>query len=75
MRQWSALINELNEKLLPLAKEQTDLLEKAYREGQADLQAILNSRDQTLELLATQIDATREFHLANIRYQAASGKP
>jgi cobalt-zinc-cadmium efflux system outer membrane protein len=75
MRQWAALISELNDKLLPLAKEQTDILEKAYREGQADLQTVLNSREQTLELLATQIDATREFHLANIRHHAASGKP
>ena len=75
MRQWAALITELNDKLLPLAKEQTDLLEKAYREGQVDLQAVLNSRDQTLELLANQIDATREFRLANIRHQTASGKP
>ena len=73
MRQWAALISELNDKLLPLAKEQTDLLEKAYREGQADLQTVLTSREQTLELLATQIDATREFHLANIRHQSSRG--
>ncbi len=73
MRQWAALISELNEKLLPLAKEQTDLLEKAYREGQTELKAVLTSREQTLELLATQIDATREFHLANIRHQASRG--
>lgn len=73
MRQWAALISELNDKLLPLAKEQTDLLEKAYREGQTELKTVLTSREQTLELLATQIDATREFHLANIRHQAARG--
>lgn len=73
MRQWAALISELDDKLLPLAKEQTDLLEKAYREGQGNLQAILTSREQTLELLATKIDATREFHLANIRHQTARG--
>ncbi len=73
MRQWSALISELNDKLLPLAKEQTDLLEKAYREGQTELKTVLTSREQTLELLATKIDATREFHLANIRHQASRG--
>ncbi len=73
MRQWSALISELNDKLLPLAKEQTDLLEKAYREGQTELKTVLTSREQTLDLLATQIDATREFHLANIRHQASRG--
>lgn len=73
MRQWAALISELNDKLLPLAKEQTNLLEKSYREGQTDLQTVLTSREQTLGLLATHIDATREFHLANIRHQASRG--
>lgn len=73
MRQWAALISELDDKLIPLAKEQTDLLEKAYKQGQGDLQLVLNSRQQTLELLASKIDATREFHLANIRQQTSRG--
>lgn len=73
MRQWAALISELDDKLIPLAKEQTDLLEKSYKQGQGDLQLVLNSRQQTLELLASKIDATREFHLANIRHQTSRG--
>jgi cobalt-zinc-cadmium efflux system outer membrane protein len=73
IRQWAALITELEDKLLPLAKEQTDLLEKSYKQGQGDLQLVLNSRQQTLELLASKIDATREFHLANIRHEASRG--
>ncbi len=73
MRQWAALISELDDKLIPLAKEQTELLEKSYKQGQGDLQLVLNSRQQTLELLASKIDATREFHLANIRHQASRG--
>lgn len=73
IRQWAALITELEDKLLPLAKEQTDLLEKSYKQGQGNLQLVLNSRQQTLELLASKIDATREFHLANIRHQASRG--
>ena len=75
MRQWGALISELNDKLLPLAKEQTDLLEKAYLQGQGDLQAVLTSREQTLDLQASRLDAMREFQLARIRYQASVGKP
>ncbi len=75
MRQWGALISELNDKLLPLAKEQTDLLEKSYLEGQGDLQSVLTSREQTLDLRASRLDAMREFQLARIRYQAAVGKP
>ena len=75
MRQWGALVSELNDKLLPLAKEQTDLLEKAYLQGQGDLQAVLTSREQTLDLQASRLDAMREFQLARIRYQASVGKP
>jgi outer membrane protein, heavy metal efflux system len=73
MRRWAALIAEIDDTLLPLAKEQTDLLDAAYRNGQGDLQAVLRSRDQSLELLASRIDATREFRLARIRYEAATG--
>lgn len=73
MRQWGALISELNNELLPLAKEQTDLLEKAYLQGQGDLQAVLTSREQTLDLMASRLDAMREFQLARIRYQTARG--
>lgn len=75
MRQWAALVAEIDDTLIPLAKEQTDLLEDAYRKGQGDLQSVLLSRDQTLELLASKIDAIREFRLARIRYQAATGQP
>ena len=71
MRQWSAIITELDATLLPLAKEQTDLLEQAYRQGQGDLQSVLSSREQTLELQASRLDATREFRLARIRYQSS----
>lgn len=73
MRQWAALVSELDQHLLPLAKEQTDLLEEAYRKGQGDLQAVLSSREQTLELLASKLDATREFRLARIRYETSRG--
>ncbi|MBC7979713.1 MAG: TolC family protein [Armatimonadetes bacterium] len=75
MEQSAALIAELDEKLIPLATEQTGLLEDAYKKGLGELQAVLNSREQSLELLASKIDAVREFHLARIRYQTALGKP
>lgn len=74
-QRWAALISEIDDTLLPLAKEQTDLLETAYRSGQGDLQSVLRSREQSLELLASKIEATREFRLALIRYQSAIGQP
>ncbi|WP_411826729.1 TolC family protein [Luteolibacter sp. AS25] len=73
MRQWLSLIAELENSLIPLTREQTGLLEDAYTQGQGDLQAVLTSRKQTLELLATKIDASREFQLARIRYEASRG--
>ncbi len=75
MREWGALISDLNDNLLPLAGEQTDLLEKAYLQGQGDLQAVLTSREQTLDLQASRLDAMREFQLARIRYQTSIGQP
>ncbi|MEP2776190.1 MAG: TolC family protein [Luteolibacter sp.] len=73
MHQWAALISEIDDTLIPLAKEQTDLLEDSYRQGQGDLQTILTSREQTLQLLASKLDATLAFHLARIRYEASCG--
>ncbi len=73
MREWAALVSELDNQLLPLAKEQTALLEDAYRKGQGELQSVLSSREQTLELLASRIDAMLEFRLSRIRYQTSRG--
>lgn len=75
MRQWAALVSEIENTLIPIADEQTKLLEDSYRKGQGELQAVLRSREQSLELLASRIAATREFRLARIRYQAATGQP
>ena len=73
MKQWAALISEIDGTLIPLATEQTDLLEKAYRQGEGDLQTILTSREQTLALRASKLDATLQFQLALIRYKASHG--
>lgn len=73
MRQWAALISEIDDTLIPLANEQTELLEEAYRQGQGDLQTILTSREQTLALRASKLDAILEFQLARIRYEASCG--
>lgn len=73
MQQWAALVSEIDDTLIPLANEQTDLLENAYRQGQGDLQTVLASREQTLALLGSKLDAILEFQLARIRYEASCG--
>jgi cobalt-zinc-cadmium efflux system outer membrane protein len=68
------LAHETRDKLLPLVIEQTDKLEKAYEQGQTNLLTILRAREQRLQLEAAALDAVRDFHLARIRYEAATGK-
>lgn len=71
----AALVRDTRDKLLPLVIEQTNKLEKAYETGQTDLLTVLRARDQRLQLEAAALDATRDFHLARIRYEAAIGNP
>jgi len=67
------LARETREKLLPLVIEQTTKLEKAYESGQTDLMTVLRARDQRLQLESATLDAIRDFHLARIRYESATG--
>jgi len=75
MEQWSAMIKELDSKLLPLAKQQTEQTETAWKAAQGEFQSVLRSREQSLQLAASRVDALREFHLARVRYEAAIGHP
>lgn len=68
------LATETKEKLLPLVLQQTERLEQAYKTGQTDLLTVLRAREQQLQLEAAVIDAVRDFHLARIRYEAATGR-
>jgi len=71
----AALASDTRDKLLPLVIEQTSKLEKAYESGQTDLLTVLRARDQRLQLESAALDATRDFHLARIRYESAIGHP
>lgn len=68
----ATLLRETRDQLLPLVREQTRKLENAYNTGQADLLTLLRARDQSLELESGALDAARDFHLARIRYEAAT---
>lgn len=70
----ASIVRETRDKLLPLANEQMDAMQKAYEAGQADLLGVLRARDQRLQLESAMLDASRDFHLARIRYEAATGK-
>lgn len=68
------LATETKDKLLPLVLQQTERLENAYKTGQVDLLTVLRAREQRLALESAVLDATRDFHLARIRYEAATGQ-
>jgi len=68
------LVHETRSKLLPLVLEQTNKLENAYKTGQTDLLTLLRARDQRIQLETAALEATRDFHLARIRYEAAIAK-
>lgn len=74
MRRWQDMIREINDVLLPLADEQTGFAETTFRDGQGEIQSVLRSREKRLQLALARLDAVREFHLARVRYETATGK-
>ena len=75
MVEWSKMLREISDNLLPLAGKQATDAESAYREGLGDLQAVLRAREQQLQLGSSRIDALRNFHHARVRYDAAVANP
>jgi cobalt-zinc-cadmium efflux system outer membrane protein len=69
----ASIVRETRDTLVPLAVQQAEEMQKAYEKGQADLLGVLRSADQRLQLEAAALDAERDFHLARIRYEAATG--
>jgi outer membrane protein, heavy metal efflux system len=74
MREWQEMIREINDVLLPLADEQTGFAETTFRDGQGEIQSVLRSREKRLQLALARLDAVREFHLARVRHETATGK-
>jgi len=73
MREWAALVAEFDETLLPLAKQQSEVTSAAYQQSQIEIQAVFRAREKHRQLCLSRLDALREFHLALLRYTAASG--
>jgi len=75
MAEWIKMLQEITGKLLPLAAEQAQAAESAFREGLADLPTVLRAREQELKLADSRIEALRSFHLARIRFETAIARP
>lgn len=75
MQRWSALVVELDDTLLPLAKAEVERAEEAYNSGQGDIQSVFRARDKFFQLARARLDALRAYHLARARFNAANAKP
>jgi len=71
MIEWDKLLRETTNTLAPLAAEQAELAETAYRDGQGDLQSVLRAREQQLQIALSKLEALRNFHHARVRFEAA----
>ena len=73
MKAFAAIYNETAAKLLPQAEALENRFNQLQKSGQATLPDVLRARQQRLTLESAGLDARRDFHLARLRYQAASG--
>ncbi|MBL9116411.1 MAG: TolC family protein [Verrucomicrobiaceae bacterium] len=73
MQKQAALVAELREKLLPLASSRAEAFQQAFESGQAELAGVLRARDQHFQIQSALLDAERDFHLSQIRYESVIG--
>lgn len=73
MERWARLVAEIEQTLLPLADAQAAAAEKAFRDGQGEIQAVFRSRDKRLSLANSRLEALKQFHLSRVRHDAALG--
>lgn len=73
MQSWLQQYNQVKEKLIPLALDNTKQLDQAYRAGQIPFTALLKARSQLLELQSQLIDNLASYHKARVHYLAATG--
>ena len=74
MQHWATVITNIKTTLMPLADEQAALAEQTYRNGQGEIQSVLRAREKRTALAIAGLEALREFNLARVRHDAATGK-
>ena len=68
------VVNEMDDKLLPKARDLEGRLRQIYAAGQGTLTDTLRATERRLQLESRRLDAVRDYHLARVRYDAAVGK-
>jgi cobalt-zinc-cadmium efflux system outer membrane protein len=68
------VINELDATVLPKAADLEDRLRQFYTSGQSPLTEVLRARDRRLQLQSRRVDALRDYHVARMKFRAATGQ-
>jgi outer membrane protein, heavy metal efflux system len=73
MSQWRKLVEEIDTKLLPLVRQQTEFTEQALSKGQAQPIDLFRCREQLITLQTSRLDAVENFHIARARFKTIQG--
>lgn len=76
MKAAARILSQTTDTLLPKAKQIEEKLNGFYKQAQpgAQLSDVLRAREKRLALEQARLDALRSYHLARIRYAAATGR-
>lgn len=74
MESFARVIRALDDKILPTALRIEEQLRTNYSTGQTALIDVLRARTRRLELERQRLDALRDYHLARVRYFAATAR-
>ena len=67
-------VGEIQRDLLPAARRHLQEVEAAYKKGLVDLRTFLQARKQQVDIEIRLLDTVRDYSLARIRYEAATGQ-
>jgi outer membrane protein, heavy metal efflux system len=67
------IVAEFDAKLIPAAKQIEDQLRANYAAGLTPLPEVIRARGKRFELEAERLDALRDYHLARVKHQTATG--
>lgn len=74
MNTLAKLAEDLETKIIPTATQLEEQLRTYYTAGQTPLTEVLRARDRRLQLQRQRVEALRDYHLARVRQQAATGR-
>lgn len=67
-------VGEIQRDLLPAARQHLREVEAAYKKGLVNLRTFLQARKQQIDIEIRLLDTVRDYSLARIRYEAATGQ-